>query len=160
MGGLLVAGSATAGTTSGGGQRVDVTINIPAMGFDNLCNGDVVTLSGDMRIVTVTKPATNGGYTVTSTAAAYNLTGNRAAPLPMIGYYGDDVQSSYTYYAPPPYPSTNRIAHWTKLVPRGKAPTMWLVVIMRNTVAVDGSVVPVAERVYLSCSQPKSHECD
>jgi hypothetical protein len=113
-----------------------------------------------MRIVTVTKPAKNGGYTVNSTATANNLTGERIAPPPVIGYSGDDKQSSYTYYAPPPFPSSSRVAHWTKLVPDGNAPTMWLVVIVRYTIAVDGTAIPVADQAYLSCSQPKSHERD
>jgi hypothetical protein len=158
---LLATGSsyAVAGTSTDG-QRVDVTINIAALPLDNLCNGDVVNLSGDMRIVTVTRPTKNGGYTVTSTATARNLRGNRIAPLPAIPYTGDQTDDSFSYYAPPPYPSTSRIAHWTKLVPQGKAPTMWLVVVSRYTIAADGTLVPVAERAYLTCSQPSDHRCD
>jgi hypothetical protein len=158
---LLMTGSthAVAGTLTDG-QRVDVTINIAALPLDNLCNGDVVNLSGDMRIVTVTRPTKNGGYTVTSTATARNLRGNRIAPLPAIPYTGDQTENSFSYYAPPPYPSTSRIAHWTRLVPQGKAPTMWLVVVLRYTIAADGTLVPVAERAYLTCSQPRDHRCD
>jgi hypothetical protein len=158
---LLVIGSSQAvAATSGGGQRVDVTINIAALPLDNLCNGDVVNLSGDMRIVTVTKPAKNGGYTVTSTSTATNLTGQRIAPLPAIAYRGDQTENSFSYYAPPPYPSTSRVAHWTRLVPEGNAPTMWLVVVLRYTIAADGTLVPVAERAYLSCTMPRTHQCD
>jgi hypothetical protein len=159
--GLLVAGSsrAVATTTSGGGQRVDVTINVAALPLTNLCNGDVVNLSGDMRIVTVTRPARNGGYTVTSTATARNLRGSRIAPLPAISYVGDDAENSFSYYAPPPYPSSSRVLHWTKLRPQGNAPTMWLVVALRYTVALDGTLVPVAERAYLTCSMPQHHRC-
>jgi hypothetical protein len=135
MSSVLVTGSspAVAGTSSGG-QRTDVTINVAALPLDNLCNGDVVVLSGEMRIVTVTRPTNNGGYTVTSTATARNLRGQRIAPPPPIGYRGDQTESSYTYYAPPPYPRTTRIIHWTKLVPQGKAPTMWLVVVFRYVI--------------------------
>jgi hypothetical protein len=158
---LLVTGSSLAlAATTSGGQRVDITINIPALPLDNLCNGDVVNLSGDMRIVTVTRPAKNGGYTVTSTSTARNLTGERIAPLPAIPYSGDQTENSFSYYAPPPYPSTSRVQHWTKLVPEGKAQTMWLVVVLRYTIAADGTLVPVAERAYLSCTMPRTHECD
>jgi hypothetical protein len=97
---------------------------------------------------------------VTSTATANNLTGERIAPPPAIAYSGDDKESTYTYYAPPPFPGTSRVAHWTKLVPAGNAPTMWLVVIVRYTIAADGTAIPVADQAYLSCSQPKTHKCD
>jgi hypothetical protein len=30
----------------------------------------------------------------------------------------------------------------------------------RNTVTADGTVVPVAERAYLSCTMPRTHKCD
>jgi hypothetical protein len=150
---------AVASTTSGGGQRVEATINIPALPLTNACNGDLVNFSGDMKIVTVTRPTSNGGYTVTSTAAARNLRGERIAPLPAIRYVGDQTEDSYSYYAPPPYPGTTRILHWTKLVPLAKAPAMWLVVVFRYTITADGALVPVAERAYLACNQPKSHDC-
>jgi hypothetical protein len=157
---MLTGSSYAVAGTSTDGHRVDVTINIAALPLDNLCNGDVVNLSGDMRIVTVTRPAKNGGYTVTSTSTARNLRGERIAPLPAIPYSGDQTENSFSYYAPPPYPSTSRVAHWTRLVPQGKAPTMWLVVVLRYTIAADGSLVPVAERANLTCTQPSEHRCD
>jgi len=47
-------------------------------------------------------------------------------------------------------------------VPQGEAPTMWLVVIMRYTITdpVTGALVPIAERAYLSCTEPRDHRCD
>jgi len=151
-------GGSSGGGSSGGGEVVDVTINIPALPLDNLCNGDVVNLSGDMRIITRTRPTSNGGYTVTSTATAKNLRGTRIVPLPMIAYRGEQTENSYSYYAPPPGTGVSRIAHWTKLVPQGKAPTMWLVVVFRYVIAVDGALVPVAERAYLTCVEPRDHK--
>jgi hypothetical protein len=50
------------------------------------------------------------------------------------------------------------VLHWTKLVPQRKAPVMWLVVVMRYTIAADGTLVPVAQGAYLACSPPKSHK--
>jgi len=149
-------GTAGAQTTSrsGGGTTVDITVNVPAMVVDNLCNGDVVNLSGDMRIITTTTPTRNGGYTVNSSTIAKGLRGERIAPPPAIGYHGDDVTNTFSYYAPPPYPATHRVFHWTKLIPEGNAPSMSLVIVLRETTTADGTTIPVLERTYLVCTQP------
>ncbi|MBV8940607.1 MAG: hypothetical protein JO240_02630 [Solirubrobacterales bacterium] len=131
-----------------------VTINLAAFPVDNLCNGDVVNLSGDMTITTTTTPRSNGGYTVTSRSVANNLRGNRIFPVPPIAYWGDDREDSYSYYAPPPQPSTHSDVHYTKLVPAGNAPTMYLVVAIRETTLPDGTTVPVADGEYLLCTAP------
>ncbi len=146
------------GGGKGGGQTVKTTINLPAFPLDNLCNGDVVNLSGDLHITTTTTPHRNGGYTVRSSADARNLRGNRIAPPPPIPYRGDDRENTYSYYAPPPQPSSHRVVHWTRLVPEGHAPTMYLLVVLRETLAADGTVVPVFERAYLACKP--SHDDD
>jgi hypothetical protein len=146
--------SASGTTTAAKGQATDVTIHLPALVLDNLCNGDVVDLHGDLRIITTTKPTGNGGYTVRSTAIARGLQGERIAPLPTIGYHGDDGENTFTYYAPPPYPSTFRVVHWTRLVPEGNAPSMYLVLVLRETITADGTVVPVFERAFLVCKPP------
>jgi hypothetical protein len=146
--------SASGTTAAGKGTTTDITINIPAMVVDNLCNADVVNLSGDLRIITTTKPTGNGGYTVRSTAIARGLRGNRIAPPPPIGYHGDDGENTFTYFAPPPYPSTSRVVHWTRLVPEAPAPSMYLVLVIRETILADGSMVPVFERAFLVCRQP------
>ena len=147
---------ATGGSAGGGGQTVQTTINLSAVPLTNLCNRDVVNLSGDATITTTTTPRSNGGYTVRSSFDARNLRGNRIAPPPAIRYRGDDVQNAYSYYAPPPYPSTHRVVHWTRLIPDAKAPSMYLVVVIRETIAADGTpVVPVVERAYLVCKQPR-----
>ncbi len=65
-------------------------------------------------------------------------------------------RTRYSYYAPPPQPSTHRYTHWTKLVPEGNAPTMYLVVVIRETILADGTPVPVAERAYLKCSSRRT----
>jgi hypothetical protein len=148
------AGTTPAAKSAGRGQTVDVTINLPALVLDNLCNGDVVNLSGDLRIRTTTTPTRNGGYTVRSSAIARDLQGNRILPPPAIGYHGDDGENAYSYYAPPPYPSTHRVVHWTRLVPEAKAPSMYLVLVLQETIMADGTVVPVFERAYLVCKKP------
>ena len=137
-----------------GGKTVVTTINVPAMVVDNLCNLDTVNLHGDMTIRTTTTPTRNGGYTVQTSLNARGLQGSRITPPPAIGYHGDDRENTYSYYAPPPYPSTHRVAHWTKLVPEVNAPTMYLVIILKETILADGTVVPVLDRMYLVCQQP------
>jgi hypothetical protein len=138
---------------AGGGQTVHYTIHVPAMVLDNLCNGEPVNLSGDLAITETTRPARNGGYTVTSSTDGRNLRGTGL--VTQLPYSGDDNEQSYAYYAPPPYPSTYEVTHWTKLVPHGNAPSMYLVVVLREVVAADGTVVPTFERAYLTCKQPK-----
>ncbi|MEV6488906.1 hypothetical protein AB0M20_09775 [Actinoplanes sp. NPDC051633] len=151
---FTVATAPPAGATSRG-STVEATINVAALVVTNLCNADVVNLSGDMTIRTTTTPRQNGGYTVQSTAIARNLKGTRIAPPPAIGYRGTNAENTYAYYAPPPYPATFRTVHYTELVPQGKAPRMYLVVIIREVIAADGTpVVPVVERAYLVCKPP------
>jgi len=155
---VATTGAAPAGATGTGdpgkGQTVQITINLPALVLDNLCNADVVNLSGDLTITTTTTPAKQGGYTVRSSSVAHNLRGSRIAPLPAIGYRGDDVEDSYSYYAPPQYPTTHETVHYTTLIPQGKAPRMYLVVVIREVVAADGTVVPVLNGTYLQCTPP------
>jgi hypothetical protein len=157
LGTAIPAGASTSAPNKG--TTVRTTINLPAYVTDNLCNSDVVNLSGDLTITTTTTPAANGAYTVKSSSVANNLKGSRIAPPPMIGYRGSDVEDSYSYVAAPPYPSTHEDVHYTKLVPQGKAPTMYLVVVTRDTTAADGTTVPVLERTYLACTPPsRSHK--
>jgi hypothetical protein len=151
------------GDAKGGrGKTVKTTINLPALVLDNLCNLDVVNLHGDLHITTTTTPRRNGGYTVKSTAIARNLRGERIAPLPAIRYRGGDGENTYSYYAPPPYPSSHRVVHWTKLIPSGDEPRMYLVLVIREQILADGTVVPVLERTYLSCKPPadRGHDKD
>ena len=164
--GLLAVGAQFVGTaparatgSTGGGKTVRTVLNLPALVLDNLCNGDVVDLSGDLVITTTTTPDRRGGYSVRTSANAFGLRGTRIAPPPVVGYHGDDRENTYSYYAPPPYPSTHRVVHWTRLVPEANAPTMYLVLVIRETILADGTVVPVFERAYLVCAPPPcSHQ--
>jgi hypothetical protein len=146
--------SAQGGTSTGGRQVVKTTINIPALVVENLCNLDTVVLSGDAHIVVVTTPHRDGGYTVRSSMRARNLTGERLNPPPM-RYKGEDAENSYSYYAPPPQPSTHTVVHWTKLVPQGRAPIMWLVIVFRQTILADGTPVVTVDRAFLACKPPR-----
>jgi hypothetical protein len=161
FGGLLTqsSASATTGAKAGQTQYTEITIDLPALVVDNLCNTDVVNLHGQMTIRTATTPTSNGAMRVVSTASARNLTGTRIAPLPQGAYKGDQVDNTYSYIAPPPYPTTYTLLHWLKLVPQFKAPAMWLVVVTREVINADGTTVPVVDRAYLVCTQPSSHDC-
>jgi hypothetical protein len=151
----VTAPDAARGGGAGGGKTVKTTINVPAMVADNLCNGDVVRLSGDMQITTTTTAHRNGGYTVRSSADARNLRGNRIAPPPFIRYHGHDSEDAHSYYAAPPQPSQHRVVHWTRLIPETDEPVMYVVFEIQETVLADGTVVPVLDRMYLKCSPPK-----
>jgi hypothetical protein len=72
----------------------------------------------------------------------------------MLGYEGDDVEDSNAYYAPPPYPSSFSDEHSQRLVPKGPAPSMWLVVVLRETTTADGTTIPTLDRMYLTCHGP------
>jgi hypothetical protein len=160
--GLASQSSARAVTspTAGKTQVVQITIDVPALVVENLCNADTVNLHGQETITTSTTPTSNGGYRVVSSLQAHNLTGQRIAPLPAYGYKGDNVEDTYTYDAPPPNPVTTvSLLHWTKLVPQANAPNMWLVTVFRETITADGTAVPSVDRAYLTCTQPKSHDC-
>jgi hypothetical protein len=144
------------GGGGGGGTTVREVINIPLLPLTNLCNADVIAFSGDMYITTTTTPDGNGGYYVRTSARAPNLKGDKIGPTePYYSYVGSDTENAYTYFAPPPQPSSREVAHWTKLTPNAKAPSMFLVVVSRQTVNPNGSVVTVAQRAYLACRPPR-----
>jgi hypothetical protein len=146
------------GGGGGGGTTVREVINVPLLPLTNLCNADVIAFSGDMYLTTTTTPRRDGSYTVRTSAVAPNLTGDKIGPLPpYYRYRGSDAENAYTYVAPPPYPASRSVAHWTKLTPQSGsgAPVMYLVVVSRQTVMADGTVVTTAERAYLACRPPR-----
>ena len=154
--GVTAVGVGTAGAAekaaAGKGTTTEYTLHVAALPVTNLCNADAVILNGDLEIRETTTPAKKGGYTVQSTVNGRNLTGSG---LPSgLDYAGEDREQSNAYYAPPPYPATFTDVHYTKLNPAGDAPTEYLVVVLREVVAADGTVVPTIDRTYLVCSQP------
>jgi len=148
----LVAGLPAAPVSAAGGQTVDTTIHIPANIITNLCNDDVVNLSGDLHIRETTTATKNGGFTVQSRSIFWG-SGARLQPPP-IAYTGSDAENSWAYYAPPPYPSIFSVLHWTALIPQGPAPSMYFVFLLKETVTADGTVTPVVDRMYLQCKEP------
>jgi hypothetical protein len=159
VGGLMAqsSASATTATTTGKTQVVRVTLNVPALVVNNLCNTDTVNLHGQETITTATTQVSSDSYRVVSSVQANNLTGQRIAPPPAYGYKGDDTQNTYTYQQPSG--STVSLLHWTKLNPQYNAPAMWLVLVTRETITADGTTIPSVDRAYLTCTEPPSHDC-
>ena len=149
----FVGGAAGAtGSKPSRSQTVEYTLPVPALALDNLCNLDAVILNGDLHIRTTTTTLPNGGVTVTSTINGRDLTG---FGLPSaLNYVGENREYSYSYTAPPPGIGTFQVTQYTKLVPQGNAPTMYLVVVLREVVLADLTTVPVIDRMYLVCKQP------
>lgn len=157
--GVTAVGVGTAGAAEkpkpAKGTTTSYTLHVAALPVTNLCNADAVILNGDLEIRETTTPAKKGGYTVQSTTNGRNLTGSGLPST--LDYKGQDSEQSNAYYAPPPYPSTFTDVHYTKLVPQGNAPSEYLVIVLREIVAADGTVVPTIDQTYLVCSQPSTH---
>lgn len=153
--GLVTVTNGTAGATNAPGrsQTVEYTLPVPALALENLCNLDSVILNGDLHIRTTTTQLRNGGVQVVSTINGRNLTG---FGLPSaLDYLGENREYTYSYTAPPPGIGTFQVTQYTKLDPQGgNAPTMYLVVVLRQVVLADLTTVPVIERMYLVCQQP------
>jgi hypothetical protein len=146
---LLMAapGQAAAETTT-------TKIHIPLRVLTNLCNNaEPVQLSGDEYITTTTTPTSDGGVKVTASIVAPNLTGSGL--VSMVPYRGVDGQRTFSYFAPPPFPSTYDVTLFTVLRPVGAIPSMYLVTQIRQTIAFDGIPVTTFQNVSLTCTQPK-----
>jgi hypothetical protein len=155
--GVTAVGVGTAGaadkTKPGKGTTTEYTLHVAALPVTNLCNADAVVLNGDLYIRTTTTPdKKGGGYTVQSTINGRDLIGSGLPSA--LDYVGEDREQSNAYYAPPPYPATFTDVHYTKLDPAGTASTEYLVIVLREVVAADGTVVPTIDRTYLACTQP------
>jgi hypothetical protein len=137
---------------------VERTIRLAAVPFTNLCNTDVVNLQGDQHILVRTTARDDGTVIVNSVFNLKDATGQRYWPEPPIPYKGSDLEQDYSYLAPPPYPQTFQIVHWTKLIPQRPAPTMYLISVWRETVDPNAPPVITPEpRVYFVCKEPRDH---
>lgn len=136
------------------GRTTRTTIHIPLIVLDNLCaNAEPVALSGDLYVVVTTRAERNG-YRVVSRSYAPDLRGQGL--VSGVSYRGSDGENSVAYYAPPPYPSRWSVTHWTVLIPNGQVPRMYLVIVLRQVIGADGSVVPTLEGTRLTCRRPQS----
>jgi len=148
---MVVLGLALPATASA--ETTRTTVHMPLVPLSNLCyGGDPVAMSGDVRITTTTTPDPRGGYTVQSSSRGNNLQGESI--VTGLDYEGDDGEDSYAYYAAPPFPSTTRSTHYTRLVPKGPAPNMYLVIEFNQTTLGNGTVLSPPDRMYLTCRGP------
>jgi hypothetical protein len=134
-------------------QTVKTQIHIPLTVLHNLCaNDEPVALSGDEYITTTTKARSDGSYTVSASIVAPNLAGTGL--VSQIPYRGVDGQRTFQYVAAPPFPSTYDVTLYTILQPAYKLASMYLVTVIRQTVAFDGTPITTFRSVSLTCRQP------
>jgi hypothetical protein len=148
-----VAVLAVVGPAQARAQTVRTQIHIPLTVLTNLCaDAEPVALSGDEYITTKTKPTRNGGYTVSASIVAPNLRGTGL--VSNVPYRGVDGQRTFSYFAPPPFPATYDVTLYTVLKPQYKLPSMYLVTVIRQTIAFDGTPITTFRSVSLTCKQP------
>lgn len=142
-----------AAPASADAQTVKTKIHIPLTVLDNLCaDAEPVALSGDEYITTTTTARRDGGYTVSASIVAPNLTGTGL--VSQIPYRGVDGQRTFQYVAPPPFPASYDVTLYTVLQPQYKLASMYLVTVIRQTIAFDGTPITTFRSVSLTCRQP------
>jgi hypothetical protein len=134
-------------------QTTRTEIHVPLRILDNLCaNDEPVQLSGDEYITTTTTARSDGGYTVRASIVAPNLKGT--GMLTGIPYRGVDGQTTYSYAAPAPFPAVDDVTLYTVLKPQYQLPSMYLVTVIRETIAFDGTPLTTFRSISLTCKQP------
>ena len=125
-------------------------INLPAVIIDNQCNGEPVGLSGDLLMVVTTRPTANGGATVRSLSVTQGLQGTGLASG--VSYRSVELSGSVVNQLPPPGTGTLYSTTTTLLLPQGStAPAMLLVVLVKATVAPDGTLSNEVVQTFLVC---------
>lgn len=124
-------------------------LHVDAQPIDNRCNGDTVVLHGDLTIITTTTPTRGGGRTVQGATVGRNLAGYG---LPSgLTYKAVTAELSFARELPAPGNGSFTDTQWWLLVPRGAAPVMYLVMVLRETVNSDGSTTTVLDRTSVVC---------
>jgi hypothetical protein len=123
-------------------------MQVPIAIVPNACAGaEPVALHGDLHVIVSTQQS-GAGYRVTSQTNSEDLHG--AGLVSGVPYTSSQRDYSYSYYAAP-LPTVERIEQVILLVPQGPLDNEYLHVEIVETVAVDGTVVPAAHDVSLSC---------
>ena len=131
-------------------QTVVSVINLPAVVIDNQCNGEPVALSGDLLTVVSTRPTANGGTTVRSVSVTQGLQGTGL--VSGVSYRAVEVSGTVVNQLPPPGSGTFFSTVTTLLLPQGNAaPSMLLVVVVKGTLAPDGTISNEVVQTYLVC---------
>jgi hypothetical protein len=125
-------------------------INLPLVVIDNQCNGEPVGLSGDLLTVVTTRPTPGGGTALRAVSVTQGLRGTGL--VSGVSYRAVEVSGTLATELPPPGTGTFHYTDVILLVPQSPtAPAMLLVVVIRGTLAPDGSISNEVERTYLAC---------
>jgi hypothetical protein len=131
-------------------QTVVSVINLPAVVIDNQCNGEPVALSGDLLTVVTTSPTPNGGATMRSVSVTKGLQGTGL--VSGVSYRAVELSGTVVNQLPPPGTGTFFSTVTTLLIPQGSAaPSMLLVVVVKGTLAPDGTISNEVVQTYLVC---------
>jgi hypothetical protein len=134
----------------GHAQTVVTVINLPAVVIDNQCNGEPVALSGRLLTVVTTRPTAIVGATVRSVSVTQGLQG--IGLVSGVSYRAVEVSGTVVNQLPPPGTGTFFSTVTTLLIPQGSAaPAMLLVMVVKGTVAPDGTSSNEVVQTYLVC---------
>jgi hypothetical protein len=131
-------------------ETVVSVINLPLVVIDNQCNGEPVGLSGDLLMVVTTRPTANGGATVRAVSVTHGLQGTGL--VSGVSYRAVELSGTVINQLPAPGTGTFYNTITTLLIPQGStAPAMLLVVVVKATVAPDGTLSNEVVQTYLVC---------
>jgi hypothetical protein len=131
-------------------QTVVSVINLPAVVINNQCNGEPVALSGDLLTVVTTRSTANGGITVRSVSVTQGLRGTGS--VSGVSYRAVELSGTVVNQLPPPGTGTFYTTVTTLFIPQGSAaPAMLLVVVVKGTLAPDGTISNEVVQTYLVC---------
>jgi len=131
-------------------QTVVTVINLPSVVIDNQCNDEPVALSGRLLTVVTTRPTANGGTTLRSVSVTQGLQGTGLESG--VSYRAVELGGTVVNQLPPPGTGTFFSTVTTLLIPQGSAaPSMLLVVVVKGTVAPDGTISNEVVQTYLVC---------
>jgi hypothetical protein len=128
---------------------VNVTIRIPAQVEPNPCTpGDLVALSGQLRILIAMTADGQGGYHVTQSADE-KLAG--ASLLTKVKYLASKTEQ-WDWYAGTPLPVTNTHTIDSELVSLADTDNFLAHVTLHTTISATGDPTVTVDRVVLECS--------
>jgi hypothetical protein len=128
---------------------VNVTIRIPAQVEPNPCTpGDLVVLSGQLRILIAMTADGQGGYHVTQSADE-KLAG--ASLVTKVKYVASKTEE-WTWYAGTPFPAINTHTIDSELVSLADTDNFLAHVTLHTTVTATGVPTVTVDRVVLECN--------
>jgi hypothetical protein len=130
-------------------DTINVTIRIPAQVEPNPCTpGDLVVLSGQLRILIVTTADGSGGYHVTQSADE-KLAG--ASLVTKVKYVASKTEQ-WDWYTGTPLPVTNTHTIDSELVSLADTDNFLAHVTLHTTISATGDPTVTVDRVVLECS--------